>query len=248
VTDDSGMVAVVDKRGQARVLSGPYAEAGGLAWSPDGSEVWFTAAREGLLQALHAVSLSGRERTLLRGAGSLYLRDVFADGRALLVHARPRWEIAGLFPGDTAEHDYSWLDGTIVADLSSDGGTIAFQEIGIGGGRGGTGYLRRTDGSNPIRLGEGDPMALSADGRFVLSYYDGAGSRQLLLVPTGPGETRVLPRGTIDKYVWGQFFPDGRRVYLLGNEAGRPLRCFVQDLPDGVPRAFTPEGTHPPGL
>ena len=34
---------------------------GDLAWSPDGSEVWFTAARQGALCALHAVDLGGRD-------------------------------------------------------------------------------------------------------------------------------------------------------------------------------------------
>ena len=42
----------------------------GLSWSPDGTEVWFTAASVGGARALHAVSLSGRRRLVLRGPGS----------------------------------------------------------------------------------------------------------------------------------------------------------------------------------
>ena len=182
-------------------------------------------------------------RTILQSAGQLVLDDVLPDGRVLLHQGQPRSEAAGFFPGDAGEHDYSWFDATGVMGLTPDGRTIVFQEGGVGGGRRESGYLRRTDGSSPIRLGDGWPMSLSDDGRWVLfGYRDDAGRREFRLVPTGPGETRVLPRGSIDGYEWGFFLPDGKRALIMGNEKGRPQRCFLQDLPDGEPRAVTAEG------
>jgi Tol biopolymer transport system component len=40
-----------------------------------------------------------------------------------------------------------------------------------------------------------------------------------------------------------RFFPDGKALLVSGSEAGRPVRCYVQDLESGKPRAVTPEGT-----
>lgn len=72
------------------------------------------------------------------------------------------------------------------------------------------------------------------------------GSRQpgndLVVVPTGPGETKRLPKGTIETYYGASFFPDNRRILVLGSEAGRPQRLFSQDLGGGLPRAVSPEG------
>ena len=57
--DDRGSVVVIGPEGGRRVLSEGWASVEGLAWSPDGSEVWFTGARVGLDATLHAVTLSG---------------------------------------------------------------------------------------------------------------------------------------------------------------------------------------------
>jgi len=55
--DDRGQVVLFDRQGQRQVLSGGWASLNGLAWSPDGREVWFTATRVGADCALHAVDL-----------------------------------------------------------------------------------------------------------------------------------------------------------------------------------------------
>src|SRR5262249_48054587 len=43
--DDMGEVMVSDLQGQTRTLSQRWPTTSGLAWSPDGSEVWFTAGK-----------------------------------------------------------------------------------------------------------------------------------------------------------------------------------------------------------
>jgi eukaryotic-like serine/threonine-protein kinase len=45
--DDGGSVAVVDMAGKKTTLSEGWDSIQGLAWSPDGSEIWFTATRTG---------------------------------------------------------------------------------------------------------------------------------------------------------------------------------------------------------
>ena len=59
--DDGGSVALVDLSGTRTTLSSGWVSAQGLAWSPSGEEIWFTATKAGVGRALHAVDLSGRE-------------------------------------------------------------------------------------------------------------------------------------------------------------------------------------------
>ena len=58
--DDGGSVAVVDMAGKKNTLSGGWDSIQGLAWSPSGDEIWFTATRTGGDRSLYAVDLSGK--------------------------------------------------------------------------------------------------------------------------------------------------------------------------------------------
>jgi Tol biopolymer transport system component len=138
------------------------------------------------------------------------------------------------------------LDRTFVEDITPDGRTIVFHEGGIGGamisGRShGAAFLRRTDGSPAVRLGVGQPLALSPDGKWVILVTDEAKAR-MALHPTGAGDSRELPAGTVRQYYDAWWFPDGRRLLIAGNEENRPRRLFIQDLSGGDPKPFTPEG------
>ena len=46
--DDSGTIAVVDSAGRKTTLTDVWYTVQGLAWTPDGSQVWFTASRTGV--------------------------------------------------------------------------------------------------------------------------------------------------------------------------------------------------------
>src|SRR5206468_8159563 len=105
--------------------------------------------------------LSGRERLLARVTGGLTLQDVAADGRVLLTHDTTRRGILALAPGEQKERDLSWLDWSLVRDLSPDGKTVLFDESGDGAGAAYAVGLRKTDGSPAVRLGEGAASALS---------------------------------------------------------------------------------------
>jgi hypothetical protein len=241
-TDTRGAVTVVDRGGVRTVLSDGWIDVGGLAWSADGREVWFTASREGASRGLHAVTLQGRARALARMPGQLVLQDIHRDGRLLLTHAHPRLEVRGRAAGEAGERDFSWLDMTVVKDISPDGRLLLFDESGEGGGPGYAVYLRKADRSLPVRLGEGSAQGLSPDGRWALSIRL-ARPPELVLLPTGAGQARPLPRGAVREYHWACFLPDGKRVLVVGNEEGRATRIFVQDVEGGPPRPVTPEGT-----
>jgi dipeptidyl aminopeptidase/acylaminoacyl peptidase len=248
---NGGDVVVVDRSGQRTVLSSDWMEVSGLAWSPDGQEVWFTAggpARGGVgsygtLKELHAVSLAGRERLLLRTAGDLTLRDVSRDGRVLLSHGRTRVESRGKLAGDGKERDLTYLDGTFTVGISADGRAVLFQETAQAGGPQNTVYLRRVGDPSPIRLGEGGAVALSPDGRSAIansSLYQSAS--RLMLLSAGAEPPRELPRGTLDSVGWAHWTPDGRRVVFAGSEKDRALRAYILQPPDGQPQPISPEG------
>ena len=232
------------------MLSDGWASVEGVAWSPDGREVWFTATRQGALCGLHAVDLDGRLRTITTAPGRLVLQDVAPDGRVLLSHDLKRAEIYGRGPDDEEERSFSWHDYSFSVDLSRDGRQILMSESGEAGGPGYGVYLRGTDGSPAIRLGEGRPFALSPDGAWALTMPLDPPER-LVLLPTGAGEERTLP---LEPLINGQFagwFPDGERLLLMAQEPEGKLRLFERALDwTTPPRPITPEGvmSNPRGL
>jgi serine/threonine protein kinase/WD40 repeat protein len=248
--DDNGSLAIVDLKGNKKVLSGEWFTVQGLAWSPDGSEIWFTASKTGTDRTLYAVTLTGKERMVLRLPGALMLLDIAKDGRVLLMRASWRRELIGVTGSDSREHELSWLDYSYPADLSADGKTLLFDEEGGGGAldyskSGGLTYavyIRKTDGSAAVLLGEGGAQSLSPDGKRVIAQTQNSPS-QLKLLTTGAGETTDLTKDNIN-HTAARWFPDGKRILFTGNEPGKGVRLYVYELASGKSQAITQEGVN----
>src|SRR5579863_9699272 len=185
--DDAGSIAVVDLSGKKKTLSTGWETAWGLGWSPNGTEVWFSGTRIGYGRYLSASDMSGHERLLAREPGTLTLQDVARDGRVLVTRDVPRVGMVGLTAGDNRERDLSWMDWSAPKDLSEDGKTLLFSESGEGGGENYAAYIRQTDGSPAVRLGEGNCFALSPDKEWVLAGIPKP-PVQLSLLPTRRSE------------------------------------------------------------
>ena len=239
-TDDGGSLSVVDRKGRVRALVKGLKSAQGLAWSADGTEVWFAASDTGAERYLRAVSLRGKHRLLAVAPSELTLQDVAPDGNALFVRETWRAGIVALAPGETTVRNLSWLDYSLVRDISSDGRTVLFMEGGRGGGSEYGVFLRRMDGSPALRLGDGDAAALSPDGRWAITSPSGL-PQQLVLQPTGPGESRPITNDAIS-HLRARFFPDGSRIGFAGHEPGRGVQLFVQNVTEGTPNPITPDG------
>jgi len=238
--DDAGVIAVVDLAGNKKTLSTGWETAWGLGWSPKGEEIWFSSTRVGYGRYLSSVTLSGKERLLAREPGTLTLQDVARDGRMLVTRDVPRVGMVGGTLGNSKERDLSWMDWSAPKDLSDDGKTLLFSESGEGGGENYTVYVRETDGSPAIRLGEGIGYALSPDKKWVVSGLPKP-PVQLSVIPTGAGESRALTRDNIN-HVWVRWFPDGKRILSSGDEPGKGVRVYVQDLNGGQARPISGEG------
>lgn len=240
----AGSLVAVDRTGARKTLSSGWADLYGLAWRPDGREVWFTAGKQGEFKALRAVTLAGGERLVARMLGQIDLEDISRDGRVLLTHPTLSNEIQTLVPGVSQERDLTWLGMSRLAGLSEDGSRVLFTELPEGAGEGGFTYLRKTDGSLAVRLGEGVAVALSPDGKWASSLL--ASSSRLVLLPTGAGEAKDLTRPGMAYGSWGDWFPDSRRVVFLAEANGAPPRAYMQDIEGGEPRALGPEGIQRP--
>jgi Tol biopolymer transport system component/predicted Ser/Thr protein kinase len=238
--DDGGSVAVLDLSGKKKMLSDGWDSIQGLAWSPDASEIWFTATRTGGDRSLYATTLAGNVRLLARVPGELTILDVGKEGNVLLTRGNDRAGMIALAPGEAKEKDLSWLDWSVPGSLAADGKAILFFESGEGGGPKYAVYLRNTDGSPAIRLGEGSGLSLSPDGQWALSRLNVMPS-PLVLYPTGVGEMKELKPDGLN-HIAATFLPDGKRFVFSGTEIGHGARLYLESLDDAKPHAFSMEG------
>jgi len=238
--DDRGSVNTIDLAGNNTVLSDGYWSERGLAWSPDGNEIFFSASQNGGSFTVYAVTMSGRKRTAFQAPGGLTIQDVARDGRWIASRGDFRYAAMVHSSGTAEDRDLSWLGTSHARAISPDGRTLLFAETALG-----TNYtvcLRKTDGSPVLRLGEGWPADLSRDGKWVLAVLQST-PPQLVIYPTGAGETRQLERGGLEHYATAQWFRDGKSVLIGGNEPGKGTRFYIQAVAGGPPRPVTPEGT-----
>jgi dipeptidyl aminopeptidase/acylaminoacyl peptidase len=240
--NDSGSISIVNKQGERRVLAEGWGTLRGLAWAPDGREVWFTADRHGAARGLYAVSLEGKLRHVLQLASNLTVQDISKDGRVLVGHGTERAGINLLAAGEARERDLSWLDWSLLQDISADGRVMLFDESAEGGGETGSVYLRPTDGSPAVRLGEGTGRAISPDGQWAVCGLMGAGhAGQIYILPTGVGEPRTIPTGSLFCH-HAAWLPDNRNLVISAHEPGKGIRLYRLDTTTGEATAFTPEG------
>jgi hypothetical protein len=192
----------------------------------------------------------GRAAPLLGVPGRVIVHDVSRDGRMLAVREDLMFGVRAHVPGaaratggaatsNGSERDLSWLGSAGARGLSSDGAWLLMVDIGLRSGRDYGVLLRKTDGSQPIRLGEGNARRLSPDGKWAAAFLDAPA--RLILYPTGAGEAIRLDAAPIERLTSVDWFPDGKRLLVCGSEAVRAPRCYTQDIAGGGPRPVTAE-------
>lgn len=241
----AGSVVVIDlKTKDPSIVSTGWKTTLGLAWSAAGDEIWFTGSRENRKPNVYAVTVSGRERLLYEVSAHLRVQDISPDGRLLLMygdggHSRMMYFSAAA----KVERGLKTLDWPTSADLSADGTTLLYSEWGTAVNAVPTTFLRKTDDDSApaVKLGEGKALALSPDGQWALARRENT-PQELVLLPTTPGEPKVLPRGGIREYHHASWFPDNRQILFTALEPDSLPRSYVQDIEGGEPRPLTEEG------
>jgi eukaryotic-like serine/threonine-protein kinase len=240
---DEGQLVVLDREGRVIRRAGDlghYRVVSGLAWRPGGSEIlWSNSDGE-----VWAAPGSGPARVVLRIPAWAVLHDLSSSGLALVAQDSRRVAAVVGRPGLDLERDLSWLSWSLAGRISPDGRRLLFTEFSMPTAPDGTVALRSVDGSPIVRLGEGFGYSLSPDGRWALGSIMSPTTR-LILLPTGAGSRRELPRGEIEAYSWADFLPDGRGVVFVGHEPSRQTQLYLQDLAGGRPHRL---GTEPIGF
>ena len=235
-------IAIVGRDKKKTTLTTDWFDIQGLAWTPDGREIWFGGHRKDGAWGLFAVTRDGRERMVMDSPGPVRLHDLGADGRALMSRELLESGIRYLPPGGSDERDLSWLDGSSVGALSADGQQLFFSEIGAAGGPANSAYMRRTDGSPAVRLGDGLMVAPSPNGMWAWTAQH---SDTIVLLPTGAGSAKTL-KGHFAR-LWGAagWLPDSSGIVFTAMEPNHDPRLYVQKI-DGDPRPISGEGNFSP--
>jgi serine/threonine protein kinase len=240
--DNRGAVKVVDERGQVTLLAGGYSMVEGLTWSADGGSVFYSAAPEAGLLRPFVVNVSGapQARPAIHSPGGLMVLDRAGNGALLVSTYDMSYSIRAQVPGETVEREFPWLSTALFGFLSSDHRTLVFTDESASAGPDYTASMRPVAGGKVVRLGPGTAAAPSPDGRWVPALAPSGDG--VVLYPTGPGEARKPAKGPLVHYEYFfEWFPDGRAI-VCGSNTNKASRCYVQDVPDGVPVPLTPEG------
>ena len=237
-SDDAGLIAVVDRDGHRTALSDDgWTSLHGLAWTRDGSEIWFGGTRGVDVNAtgIYAVTLGGQLRPVIAGPTRYKLLDIASNGRVLVSHDRDDRVVEGLMAGSATPVDISLRANSSANWVAEDGRSTLIGDLSAASYQ--TYFLKA--GSTPVKLGTGTPTSLSPDGRWAVAIP--VEGRPLFLHPTGPGESRKLPDPdniVFDNVGW----LDATHIIGFGQKIGERSQGYIQDISGGPPRRFTPEG------
>ncbi len=219
-------LVTVDRKGKRSTVSRGWGFISYFAWSPRGDELFLVGSRQADERALYAVSLAGHERLLANIVHDMVLYDVAPDGRILAEYFRGLTGMACQRAGEDRERELALHD-SMPSDISQDGQFVLFKDSSVPGEV----LLRRTDGPATTRLGKGDPMGLSNDGRSALAIVAGP-PLELVLIPTGTGLPKKIPIEDVEPQQ-GLLLPNGKGYLVLGKKKDDPiLRLFLVG-PDG---------------
>jgi Tol biopolymer transport system component len=211
----------------------------GLAWTPAGDEVWYTATRTGDY-SIWGSAVGRAERRIFSAPGSLVLRDIAKDGKVLVSRSDQAVRVEGSFGGETGLRDLSWLGRAQARDISRDGTRVLLSRAGEGSGPNYDVFVRGSHDPVATRLGQGQGQQFSPDGTEALTVVHGPPSRVVIL-PIGPGAPKSVPTGAV-QVTQARWLPDGRRLLVIGTEPSKGQRAYVTDIAGSIPRPITPEG------
>ncbi len=242
--DDRGYVAWVDRQGKVSRVTSEWSALKGLAWTPNGEELWFSGSQAGEQTEIWAVTRTAHQRMVFTGPTDIWLQDIAGNGKILVTQVRATNDVAVRRPGQQLDQivDLASEAGTL-SGVSDNGSLIALSYVGVASGTDYLTYVANSDTHEAIRLGDGAASGISPDGKWVVSFFPSTPGK-MALYPTGPGETRTFNLGGIRNVsVFSSWTHDSSKIVFTGTDAGQPPRGYLLDVATGKWNPITPEGT-----
>ncbi|MGH9408765.1 MAG: protein kinase domain-containing protein [Vicinamibacterales bacterium] len=245
--DDRGFVKVVDRNKKVTTLTGEMWGIEGLAWSADGTQIFFSGSRGTRRGSVnyepHVVAAAAgptSARLALPTMSDVIVQDVAPDGRWLIDRREDRDGVVVKFAETTVEQDVQWLDNPNRGVLSRDGTVLAFSDQAAGSGSDYGAMLLTSTSLAPVRLGDGAPrtLGISPDLKWVVALVPS--TAQDVVYPTGTGEPKLLkvPSGTFKFAGW---FSDS--VHVLVCAAPPTNGCAKYSILGGPPTPVADDAT-----
>jgi eukaryotic-like serine/threonine-protein kinase len=244
--DNRGYVDVADASGKVRRLTPEASGELGLAWSPDGHEIWYDASSSGVGEReVFAVSLTGRIRKVMQITNNAVVDDIASDGRLLFSSDAQAGEQMVVSPADAPPRNVSTMGYGIYGELSADGKSIAFTESGPGTPLDYLIFYRKLDEPAAVNIGEGDSVGLSPDGKYVVAEVPSQPTK-IRILPTGAGEARTFDVAPVEvDRVFVSWLRGAKEFSFLGHEGTNPPHAYRVALAGGPARPLTNQpGAH----
>jgi Tol biopolymer transport system component len=234
-----GELVVLNLASGRTQLSRHYGCLSGLAWRPDGKEIWFTAAEKGLMRSIFAVDNSGRERPVYQVPSAMTLQDISKNGEVLVTRDFATSDVyVQKIKDENKETNLSLFDWSELGDISQDGKNVVFLEGGDAISKPGV-YLRNIDGGPATSLGEAvAPVSLAPKGSNVLALSNEPCARVVLLSPDQEMQVQTRSNFCASRMIW---VPDGKHMVFDAMEKGHQTRCYLQTIGGSDARPITPE-------
>lgn len=237
--DNRGGLAVVDRNGKKTMLASGFSAVQGLAWAPNGREVWYTTPGDDAGGALLATDLSGHSRVVYRSIASIELFDIASNGQVLLSRHHAQREVLAMLAGYPSERSLVVAgEASMARGITADGRAVlvanqmpADYET----------FAIRADRTGAVRLTSGEAIGISPDGAWAMT--GSADYKTLFVTPLGMGPTRTIPNPDGIEYLsLTTWLPDGRRFIVAGHQGSDPSRGFVCDIATGAGTPFGDSG------
>jgi len=235
--DDRGNVLLLDSDGKQKLISAEWEALEGMAWTPGGNEVWYSAARSGSQYCIRASTPGGKERTVYCGTSGTRLHDLSADGRALVSSEAPQFTTVVMEHGSKEERDLDGLGAAIRPRLTPDGAEVVLTDVSESGGSDYSVYVQKMTGyGSPVKIGDGGYGSdVSNDGKWALVVLPGEVQGKVQVIPVGAGEAKTLQWEGF-QVSSANWFPDGQHILLFGNPAGQLVGLYMTDGKGSTPK------------
>ena len=229
--DNRGNVSVITLAGKKTDLILDWSALEGLAWSAKSGEIWFSGCQANGSWAIFAIgSNGGTPRAVWRTPSNLILHDVDRQGRALVASTAMTSTVRGLGRGEQQDRDLS-LGWSAARDVSADGKNAAVVTYGGDASLYYDLYVRSLAGGPGTRLGEGEPIQFSSDGKWVLAMILSAPPR-IVLYGTESESSKTVNVAGLEVGACA-LFPDNRRILLAVRASAATFDYYVQDIASG---------------